>query len=478
MAINPTLAKLIKSFIKYELDDVNVAIPGRVLEYNNEFQKATVQPIVKERYRDDQTAEEDKDEFGIVQADMPVMIGVPVIFPSFNNGIVSAPLRKGDLVQLLFNHRSLDLWLHSEDEKFNPKTINPEDNRMHDYSDAVAIPGIYPFKRALGSHPEYFQIRYNVETGAEISMSFTQQGDLIFDVPGKVKWNCNNWEMFNLGGIREQHAGGIVSRVDGDIREDWNGKYERHHAGTTVDRRTGAITFDYLDSLSIAAETDIIVQSRDGNLNTNVSKDILLESDNINLSATTDILVQAGGNINDDAGGDHITNGGGKVDMKSGSTMTFEHGGNLELDGSGVGSAPTAPTSPSIPSEGAGTDLVFAPTTLNFVETHNSSFQYESKFFIVDNPTEGAQGWQFRIFGIPDWITLSRPLREGRDSTAPLGVNGFGQDIIVVDLNQNTKNLAVGTYQELIIIEEVEELPNNFKGTEIGRITVNLEIRP
>ena len=60
--------------------------------------------------------------------------------------------------------------------------------------------------------------------------------------------------MFNLGGVREQHAGDIVSRVDGGIREDWNGKYERHHTGTTVDRRTGAITFDYLDSLSIAAE--------------------------------------------------------------------------------------------------------------------------------------------------------------------------------------------------------------------------------
>lgn len=423
MARKPTLSQTISAFLRYEIEDINIALPARVLEYSNEFQKVTVQPLLKERYRDDSSTATDKDQFGEVSADMPPIVGVPVIFPSANNGCINWPIRKGDIVQLLFNQRSLDLWLHTDDAKFNPQTLNTEDNRTHDYSDAVAIPGLYPFKRALGSHPEYFQIRYNVETAQEVSMSMTLEGDLIFDVPGKVKWNCNNWEMYNLGNVKEQISGSVTSRVDGDVREDWNGKYELHHSGTTVERRTGAVTHDYLSTYGMAAAGDIIRQSR-------------------------------GGAINDNASGD----------------MNLQHGGTLDLEGSGVADVP--------PEEDVDEDLVVSPLLLRFKETHNSSFQYESKFFIVDRPVEGEKEYQFRILSRPNWITLSRPLRPERDSSEQLTLNGFGQDIIVVDLNENAKNLPIGIYTAIIVVEEAEELPNGLLGALINSVTIILEVKP
>lgn len=480
MAITPTLAQTIKSFIKYELDDLNVALPARVLEYNNEFQKATVQPVIKERYRDDKTTESDKDQFGTVQADMPVIIGVPVIYPSFNNGIVSAPLRKGDLVQLQFSQRSLDLWLHSEDEKFDPKTINPEDNRTHDFSDAVAIPGIYPFKRALGTHPEYFQIRYNVETDQECSLSFTQQGDLIIDVPGKIKYNCNGIEMYNLGGILEQHAGGIVSRVDGDVRHDWGGKYELYLDGTTVERRAGSVVHDYLDTYSVASELDMVRQSRTGKIHDNSADDMIRTSaGKITDNATGDVL-RIGANIDDSSSGNVIVNAGGTADIKSGSTMTFEHAGVLDLDGSGVAAAPAADAALTVPEEAPTDGLSFSPAVLRFVVTHNSSFQYESKFFLIDNPTGGAETYRFRNFAKPNWITLSRPIStlENEDWSGDFGINGFGQDIIVVDLNEKTKDLPIGIYEEEFVVEAIVPVPVfKIPGTELFKFKVILEVK-
>lgn len=435
MALTPSLAQTIQSFIDYNLEDLNTNIPARVLSYSNEFQKATVQPIITERYRDDKSIQSNKDEFGKIETDMPVITGVPVVFQSANNGCVNWPVRAGDIVLLLFSQRSLDSWLHTEDSKFNPKTINPEDNRKHDYSDAIAIPGIYPFKKALGSHPENFQIRYNVETDQECSLSFTPDGDMLIDVPGKIKINCNGWESFNKGAQKEQIQGDVTIKVEGDYRKEIDGNYNTHVEQTRTDRVVGNVLQDYQSLLSTGVEGNIIRQSRNGKIDDN---------------AASDILRNSGGDINDNSSGSLTVNTGGTVGIKSGSTMILQHSG-VDLDGSGV---PSAPSTSSVPTEGSGA-LIISPAGLKFVETHNSSFQYSSKFIVIDNPTEGTETITVSIVKGSTWITLSK--------TSAI-INGFGQELLVVSLNKSVKDLAIGEYNDIIDIS----------GT---NITVNLEIR-
>lgn len=100
-----------------------VAMPARVESYDYRTQKASVTPLLR---RQDGEAR-------------PVITGVPVVFPRSADASLTFPIRSGDGVLLVFTDRSLDLWLGRGGE------VTPDDPRAHSYSDAVAIPGLYPF---------------------------------------------------------------------------------------------------------------------------------------------------------------------------------------------------------------------------------------------------------------------------------------------------------------------------------------------
>jgi hypothetical protein len=133
---SPTAAELLRLAISGALEDVHVAIPGRIEEWDATTQKASVKPLIKRLIAADDGSE--------ILEELPIITDVPVVFPRSSEFFVSFPMTKGDLVLLIFCERSIDVWLSG-----NGDDTNPDDFRRHDLSDAIAIPGMYPFKKAI-----------------------------------------------------------------------------------------------------------------------------------------------------------------------------------------------------------------------------------------------------------------------------------------------------------------------------------------
>jgi hypothetical protein len=123
----PTDADAVVAYVEDVLRRVNTALPGRIDSYDPSSGKATVQPLLREKYADGDVV------------DLPIIPNVPVVFPRTAAASITLPVARGDGVLLLFCQRSMDTWLSSGG------IANPDDIRMHSLSDAIAIPGLVPF---------------------------------------------------------------------------------------------------------------------------------------------------------------------------------------------------------------------------------------------------------------------------------------------------------------------------------------------
>lgn len=119
-------AQTLIEMTRKEIANIHTAAPGTILTYNPGSGLASVQPLLKFKVPDGRLL------------DMPVIVGVPVIFPSGSagNASVTFPIKSGDGCLLIFAESSIDDWL---------KGGESEDLRKHDLTDAIAIPGLYNF---------------------------------------------------------------------------------------------------------------------------------------------------------------------------------------------------------------------------------------------------------------------------------------------------------------------------------------------
>lgn len=76
-------------------------------------------------------------------ADYPLLLVVPVVFPSGGGFTMTFPIAAGDECVVLFNDRELDNWLLSG-AGFAPTT-----GRIHDLADGIAVVGLHSNPRAL-----------------------------------------------------------------------------------------------------------------------------------------------------------------------------------------------------------------------------------------------------------------------------------------------------------------------------------------
>jgi hypothetical protein len=125
--INETLTKVISDAIENALSDLHTCLPGRIESYDEATGLAKVVPLLRRKYVKESAAVE-----------LPVISGVPVIFPRAGASWIKLPIKSGDYVLLVFAERSLDLWIE------RGGSIDPEDSAKFSLNDAVAIPGIYP----------------------------------------------------------------------------------------------------------------------------------------------------------------------------------------------------------------------------------------------------------------------------------------------------------------------------------------------
>lgn len=136
---SPSLADLLQIAIDRSIEGVNVAIPARVESYNALKQSINAQPLIRRGYTD---------ENGDRQVEtLPIVTNVPVAFPGAGGFRLTMPVTKGDTVLLIFSQRSLDKWLTKGG------LVDPNDDRTHDMSDAVAILGVRSFANPLVDAP-------------------------------------------------------------------------------------------------------------------------------------------------------------------------------------------------------------------------------------------------------------------------------------------------------------------------------------
>ena len=132
----PDLAEVLRVAMDNRLSDLHVALPGRVEKYDLAQQSADIKPLIKRAF---QTADGTE-----VLEELPVISQVPIVFPRAGGFFISLPIKKGDLVTLLFCERSIDKYT-----KGTGKDTDPVDLRQHELIDAVAFPGFYPFSEAI-----------------------------------------------------------------------------------------------------------------------------------------------------------------------------------------------------------------------------------------------------------------------------------------------------------------------------------------
>jgi len=180
-------AMLIELICQTRIETIPAGLPALVVKYDPETQKATVQPLIK--YRDRSA---DFDDQGL--KDMPVIQGVPIIHPSTGTAIVSFPVIEGEtIVALMFCSRSIDTFTLSD----GTKPVDPKDFRVFDVNDCYGIPGLYPFSKALGTHPSDLEIRMNSGTANEVKIALKPNGDLVITSPTKVVVNATDEVVVN-----------------------------------------------------------------------------------------------------------------------------------------------------------------------------------------------------------------------------------------------------------------------------------------
>lgn len=136
----PSVVEAMRELLGQVPGNIAGPLPGRVESFDASTRKAEVKPLIRVGYTD---------EGGARQTDsLPVIPGVPVVFPQSGSGGITFALEPGDIVLLVVAAASLDSWLAGDGAE-----VDPGDDRRFDLSDAVALPCMHAFGEgaAIGS---------------------------------------------------------------------------------------------------------------------------------------------------------------------------------------------------------------------------------------------------------------------------------------------------------------------------------------
>lgn len=178
-----SFTEAVSSHIEADRALINTAIPAKVLSYNAIEQRAVVQPLINTLLKDDRVFPSSS------------MEDVPVIFPGSGKSMMTFPLNVNDTVLLIFSQRSLDKWKSTK----NSNAVNPEDFRKHDFSDAIAIPGLFSFPRAINDAVKHtlthdtddLVIAHNIGTAQENEVRLKQDGTIRISAGSGTKLTLN-----------------------------------------------------------------------------------------------------------------------------------------------------------------------------------------------------------------------------------------------------------------------------------------------
>lgn len=104
-----------------KISGIHTAAPGKIINYSSGL--ASVQPSIRYKVEDGRVL------------DAPVIVNVPVYFPTGGAASITYPIKPGDDCCIVFAERSIDDWL---------KGGESEDPRKFDLTDAMCFVGMKP----------------------------------------------------------------------------------------------------------------------------------------------------------------------------------------------------------------------------------------------------------------------------------------------------------------------------------------------
>jgi len=126
VSFSEALQRVVNTFL---FENFNTAIPAIVEKQDGPY-RVVVTPAINHKYPD-----------GTILNHNPIA-NVPLVMSRTKNAVIRLPkLQSGDGVLLIFSQKALDTWLSSD----NTKQVSADDPRRFDLTDAIAIPGLFPF---------------------------------------------------------------------------------------------------------------------------------------------------------------------------------------------------------------------------------------------------------------------------------------------------------------------------------------------
>lgn len=123
--------------------NIHTALPCKVVSFNPQNQTATVAVQIKQVLSAGGSSQ------------IPPLTDVPVSFPRGGGFAVTFPLKAGDEGFVVFSERCIDGWWQSGNAS------EPLDFRLHDFSDAMFVPGICSVPQAIQS---FFESGLSLQT--------------------------------------------------------------------------------------------------------------------------------------------------------------------------------------------------------------------------------------------------------------------------------------------------------------------------
>jgi len=225
------LVRTINEGIKNYLTNLHTNTIGRVVAVNSTT--IDVQPVINRKVDGESIP-------------LPVFKEVPPIFLQGGTSNDTFPIAVGDYCILIVMERCIDRWYSGQDEQ------PPLEDRMHDYSDAIAIVGVNPLLKALPIPEKVTRKGDQIVTGNVTHTGnynqtgdFTQEGDFnltgdmtiegtTHNIKGNVNIDGNLVVTGNISGAQISASGGISATGSGGIDSEGDISSDGDISGTNI----------------------------------------------------------------------------------------------------------------------------------------------------------------------------------------------------------------------------------------------------
>ena len=153
--------------IENKTDNLRVSMPGKIIDFDEEKQTATVQPLIKEYVKGEWLS-------------LPKLLDVPCFFPRAGGYCLTFPVKPDDEVLIIFGDMCLDAWWQSGGEQTQLEI------RRHDLSDAMCLFGITSVPKAV------------TEYSTKSMMLRNEDKDVFFEITDEKTMNIYGIDDINI----------------------------------------------------------------------------------------------------------------------------------------------------------------------------------------------------------------------------------------------------------------------------------------